>query len=276
MFELPEYTVLARQINKTLVGKTVKKGNLGNSPHKFVSYNRKHDEFTKLTRGKVMGQARAQGRWLIISMEPGYNLVLGECGGKVLFHPAGAELPSKYHLWIEFEDGSSFTVTTQMWGAMELFESGKEQERQYIKRMRVTPVERAFTSKYFSGLIDELLQGEKRSVKSLLTQDQLIPGLGNASAQDIMFHAHLLPRRPISELSTGQRQDLYHAIVDTVREIIDCGGRNDETDLFGKRGGYVRLMDSNAVGKPCPECRTKIQKIQYLGGTCYFCPKCQV
>lgn len=276
MFELPEYTVLARQINKTLVGKAVKKGNLGNSPHKFVWYNRKPDEFTKLTRGKVMGQSRAQGRWLIISMEPGYNLVLGECGGKVLFHPAGAELPAKYHLWIEFEDGSSFTVTTQMWGAMELFECGKEQERQYIKGMRVTPVERAFTFKYFSGLIDELLQGEKRSVKSLLTQDQLIPGLGNASAQDIMFRAHLLPRRPISELSMGQRQDLYHAIVDTVHEIIDCGGRNDETNLLGKRGGYVRLMDSNAVGKPCPECRTKIQKIQYLGGACYFCPKCQV
>jgi hypothetical protein len=25
------------------------------------------------------------------------------------------------------------------------------------------------------------------------------------------------------------------------------------------------------VGSPCG---TKIQKIQYLGGTCYFCPKC--
>ena len=201
--------------------------------------------------------------------------MLGECGGRVLFHPAGSELPEKYHLWIEFDDGSSFTVTTQMWGAMELFECGKEQERQYIKGMRVTPVDRAFTSKYFFGLIDELLKGEKRSVKSLLTQDQLIPGLGNASAQDIMFRAHLLPRRPLAELSAGQRQDLYHAIIDTVHEIIDCGGRNDETDLFGKRGGYVRLMDSNAVGKPCPECGTKIQKIQYLGGACYFCPKCQ-
>jgi formamidopyrimidine-DNA glycosylase len=110
----------------------------------------------------------------------------------------------------------------------------------------------------------------------LLTQDQLIPGLGNASAQDILFRAHLLPRRSLSELSMGQRRDLYNAIVDTVHEIIDQGGRNDETDLFGHRGGYVRLMDSNAVGKPCPECGTKIQKIQYLGGACYFCPKCQV
>jgi formamidopyrimidine-DNA glycosylase len=276
MFELPEYTILARQINKTLVGKTIQQGHLGNSPHKFVWYNRKPEEFEHLTCGKVVGKARAQGRWLIVPLEPGYNLVLGECGGKALYHPAGSELPDKYHLWIEFGDGSSFTVTTQMWGAMELFEAGREQERQYIKGMRVTPVERAFTFKYFSGLIDELLEGEKRSVKSLLTQDQLIPGLGNASAQDIMFQAHLLPRRPLSELSVGQRKDLYDAIVDTVHEIIEQGGRNDETDLFGKRGGYVRLMDSSAAGKPCPECRTKIQKMQYLGGACYFCPKCQV
>jgi formamidopyrimidine-DNA glycosylase len=276
MFELPEYTVLAKQINKTLVGKTIRRGNLGNSPHKFVWYNRKPEEFTHLTCGKVLGKARVQGRWLIIPLEPGYNLVLGECGGKVLFHPAGTELPAKYHLWMEFEDGSSLTVTTQMWGAMELFEAGKEQERQYIKGMRATPVDGAFTFKYFSGLIAALLQGEKRSTKSLLTQDQLIPGLGNASAQDILFQAHLLPRRPLAELSSGQRRDLYDAIVCTVKEITDQGGRYDETDLFGRPGGYVRLMDSAAAGKPCPECGTKIQKIQYLGGACYFCPKCQV
>lgn len=276
MFELPEYTVFARQINKTLVGKTVKKGNLGNSPHKFVWYNRKQDEFSRLTRGKAVGRACVQGRWLIVPLEPGYNLVLGECGGKVLFHPAGSELPDKYHLWLAFEDGSSLTATTQMWGAYELFEAGKEQERQYIKGMRPTPVDRAFTFSYFSKLIDELLKGEKRSTKSLLTQDQLIPGLGNAIAQDILFHAHLLPRRALAELSPGQRRDLYDAIIHTVREVIDQGGRNDETDLFGQRGGYVRLMDSAAAGKPCPECGTKVQKIQYLGGACYFCPKCQV
>jgi formamidopyrimidine-DNA glycosylase len=276
MFELPEYITLARQINETLVGKKVKKGNLGNSPHKFVWYNCKHEEFTERTRGKTIGCARVQGRWLIVPLQPDHNLVLGECGGKMLFHPAGSELPDKYHLWIEFEDGSSLTVTTQMWGAMELFKAGEEQERQYIKGMRVTPIDRAFTFGYFCGLIDELLKGEKRSTKSLLTQDQLIPGLGNASAQDILFQAHLLPRRALAELSAGQRRDLYDAIISTVQEIIDKGGRNDETDLFGQHGGYVRLMDTTAVGKPCPDCGTKIQKIQYLGGACYFCPKCQV
>lgn len=44
LFELPEYTTLARQMNETLPGKIIQQGNLGNSPHKFVWYNRTHKE----------------------------------------------------------------------------------------------------------------------------------------------------------------------------------------------------------------------------------------
>ncbi len=276
MFELPEFTILARQFNETLQGKVIREGRLGNSPHRFVWYNRTPEEFAQLTRGKKVGEARAQGKWMFTALEPGYVFTLGECGGKVLYHPAGEATPAKYHLFLTFEDGSSLTIMTAMWGAMELFEAGQELERKYVKGMRTTPAEPGFTFDYFSGMIDDLLKGEKRSVKSLLTQDQLIPGLGNAIAQDIMFRARLLPRRPLAELNPGQRRDLYAAIVDTVREVIEKGGRNDETDLYGRPGGYVRLMHSNAAGKPCPECGTPVQKIQYLGGACYFCPKCQV
>jgi formamidopyrimidine-DNA glycosylase len=276
MFELPELVTLAKQIDETIQGKTIREGCLGNSPHKFVWYNRKPEEFTLLTRGKTIGEAYARGRWLFIPLEPGYILALGECGGKILYHPAGMKLPEKYHLALTFEDNSALTTLTQMWGAMELYEAGLEKERKYVKDMRTTPIDPEFTFDHFSALIDELLRGEKRSVKSLLTQDQLIPGLGNAIAQDIMFHAHLHPRHSLADLNSGQRRDLYTAITDTLRAIIERGGRNDETDLFGKPGGYVRLMNSAAAGKPCPECGRMVEKMQYLGGACYFCPKCQI
>jgi formamidopyrimidine-DNA glycosylase len=276
MFELPELITLTRQINATLQGKIVREGVLGNSPHKFVWYNRKPDEFSGLIEGKSVGEASVRGRWMFVPLEPGYLLVLGECGGKILYHAEGKKLPERYHLLLRFEDATALSVMTQMWGAMELYEAGQEKERKYIKDMRVTPVEPEFTFDYFSGLIDELLQGEKRSVKSLLTQDQLIPGLGNASAQDIMFNARLQPRRSLADLTPGQRRDLYSAIRDTLSEITTGGGRNDETDLFGHAGGYARIMDSMAAGKPCPECSRTVEKIQYLGGACYFCPKCQV
>lgn len=276
MFELPEYITLARQLNESVAGKTIESGRLGNSPHKFVWYNRTPDEFVHLTEGKIVGQATVRGRWLFAPLEPRYVLLFGECGGRLLFHPAGARLPDKYHLWLAFADGSALTALTQMWGAMELYEAGQEQERQYVKGMRPTPVDAGFSFDYFTALIDALLAGEKRSVKALLTQEQLIPGLGNAIAQDILFHARLHPKHAIADLSQAQRRALYDAIVTIVQDVIAHSGRNDEFDLYNRPGGYVRLMDSRAAGQPCTSCGTVVEKIQYLGGACYFCPRCQI
>ena len=275
MFELPEFVTLAGQMNGVLKGKTIQRGQLGNSPQKFLWYNRSHEEFDLLTKGKTVGEARAKGKWLFLPLDPGYVLVLGECGGKVLYHLPGSKVPKKYHLYVTFEDDSFLTATTQMWGAMELYEKGEEQKRQYITGMKTTPIEPEFTFPYFSTLLDDLTNGKKRSAKALLTQDQIIPGLGNAIAQDILFRAHLHPRHPIADLNTDQRHTLYSAIVDTVGEVTEMGGRYDEYDLYNNPGGYVRKMDKNAVGHPCPECGAEIEKIQYLGGACYFCPNCQ-
>jgi formamidopyrimidine-DNA glycosylase len=141
--------------------------------------------------------------------------------------------------------------------------------------MRTTPVDPEFTVAYLSSLILKHSDEGKRSVKGLLTQDQLIPGLGNAIAQDIMFKARLHPRRSITGLSKAQVRILHKAIVETVAEAIRLGGRNDETGLYGIPGTYTRIMDKTTAGHPCPECGARIEKIAYLGGACYFCPECQ-
>ena len=62
MFEISECVVLANQMNDTLQGKTITGGDLGNSPHKFVWYNRSHEEFSQLTKGKTVGEAWVKGR----------------------------------------------------------------------------------------------------------------------------------------------------------------------------------------------------------------------
>jgi formamidopyrimidine-DNA glycosylase len=141
--------------------------------------------------------------------------------------------------------------------------------------MRPTPLDDEFNLEYFNDLIDLLVTGKKRSAKALLTQDQIIPGLGNAIAQDILFHSHLHPRHPIADLSNDDREILFDAIVSTVGEVIDQGGRYDEFDLYNQPGAYVRLMDKHAVTRPCPRCGDKVEKMQYLGGSCYVCSNCQ-
>ena len=276
MFELPEYITIARQMNQSLAGKTVLQGNLGNTPGKFLWYNRSHEEFTQLTSGKTIGAATVRGRWLFVPLDPGYVLVLGECGGKILYHEPGSAVPKKYHLHITFEDDSFLTTMTQMWGAMELYEAGRELEREYIKNMRPTPTDPEFTYDYFDQLVGEVRQERNYSAKALLTQDQLIPGLGNAIAQDILFQAKLHPRHDIGDLESHQRRVFYDAIQQTVNDVVEAGGRYDEVDLYGKPGRYARIMDKNALGYPCPRCGGKVTKIQYLGGSCYLCESCQV
>lgn len=273
MFELPEILTIANQINKTIKGKIIKKGVLGNSPHKFVWYNKKHSEFEKLVRGKKIGKARAQGNWMFVDLDPGYVLVIGEFGGKVLFHMAGSSVPKKYHLYITFMDDSFFTACTQMWGAVELYKKGDEKSGKYVKNMRLTPADKEFTYVYFKKLITGLK--EKKSVKGLLTQDQLIPGIGNAITQDILYKTGIHPRFPVTDLTEKQSRKLYDTMMKTVQTVIKKGGRYDEYDLYGNQGRYKRLMDKNTAGKFCPQCGKKIQKIQYLGGACYICPGCQ-
>ena len=272
---MPEILVLARQMRKELAGKTVAVGSLGTVAHRFVWYNRKPAEFAALTQGHVIGDIWTRGRWLFMALEPGYVFVLGECGGKVLLHRPDEARPRKRHLLLEFTDGSALSVTTQMWGAMELYVRGEELNRQYIRDMRPTPADDAFTMAYFESLVAEVSAGEKRSAKGLLTQDQLIPGLGNAIAQDILFRARLHPRRPVVDLRRSERQRLYRAIRKTVADVIKHGGRNDEYDLFNHPGGYIRLMSKDTAGLPCPACGTRIKKEAYLGGACYYCPNCQ-
>jgi formamidopyrimidine-DNA glycosylase len=275
MFELPELTTIARQMNGVLAGKMVHEGRLGNTPHKFVWYDRTHDEFTRLTQGAVVGRARARGKWLFVDLEPDYVLRLGEWGGRILYHEPPAQEPPKYHLLLVFDDDSLLSATTQMWGGVDLCDKGHELEGKYVQDMRITPAEPEFTREYFETLADAAGGGGKRSVKGLLTQEQLIPGLGNAIAQDIMFAARLCPKRLARGLSPAEMRQLYEAVVRTVADVTEAGGRDDEVDLFGRPGGYHRLMSAKSAGAPCPRCGATIQKLQYMGGACYVCPECQ-
>lgn len=275
MFELPEYLTIAKQMNKSISGKTVLSGVMGNSPHKFVWYNQNPQTFSRIVNGKTIGDAYCKGRWLFIPLEPGYVLVLGECGGKIILVDSN-NVPSKYHLLLNIEGNKSIYAMTQMWGAMELYRKGEELKRQYIADMRTTPLDKEFTYKYFKSLIDEARSEKKRSVKSLLTQDQLIPGLGNSIAQDILFNARLHPKTQIEVLSEEEIMNLYKSIKETVNDAAKNDGRNDEYDFYGNLGKYERVLDSKSIERGCPVCKSKIEKIQYLGGSSYYCSKCQV
>ena len=76
-------------------------------------------------------------------------------------------------------------------------------------------------------------------------------GIGNGCLQDILFRARLHPRHPAAALDVTERRRLYDSIRSTLEEMVDLGGRDCETDLIGRAGGYHRLMCNETAGQPC-------------------------
>jgi len=271
MIHLPEVLTIAQQMNDELKGKKIEYGNCGNSYHKFVWYSREPEEYEKILAGKTMGKVTGDGNWLLIPIEPGFMLLFGDMGGRILFHQNESTLPKKYHLMLCFEDQTYLTATIQLWGFLKLVEESEVANR----HKALTPMSDEFTYDCFEQLLGDYEEKEKKSIKYFMISKSGIAGIGNSYLQDILFKAKIHPRRPVADINEKECRALYDAIRGTIQEAIQLGGRDDERDLFNNKGYYKRILDSKAKGNPCPECETPIVKIQYLGGASYFCPSCQ-
>jgi formamidopyrimidine-DNA glycosylase len=276
MIELPEAITLADQINKTLAGKCLAGGMRGNSPHKFAFYNRDPEEYAAILSGRTLGRAMASGNTIRIPVEPGYLLVLGEGGERIVYHPNTAGVPAKHQLLLHFDDDSYLSVRISMWGACFLFTPDELAAHPFAGREKLSPLSEAFTRDFFEALFAGLAPDAKDSVKYFLISEPGVGGLGNGYLQDILFRAKLHPRHRAAQLTPGERDALYGALRDTLQQAVELGGRDTERDLFDQFGRYPKLLDSRSVGQPCPVCGTEITKEQFLGGAVYFCPVCQV
>ena len=275
MIELPEALIIGRQMDEALKGKRIAFGNRGNSPHKFAFSTGTPEEYAAILGGKSIGSTTSHGMSILTEVGPDHKLALG-CGGeRILLHPAGAKLPKKFQLLLQFDDGTALTVTISGWGNTLLLPASEAGQHAHVREDRITPLDGAFTPDYTKGLFAESGLGSSKSIKYFIVSEPGIWGIGNGCLQDILFRAKIHPRRKVVDIALGEQRALYDALQETLAQIIDLGGRSSEVDLFGERGGYARLMDSKTKGSPCPECGTPIEKIQYLGGSCYLCPTCQ-
>jgi len=276
MIELPEAITIANQINATLPGKRILEGMRGNSPHKFAFYSRSAEEYAAILPGKMVGETRAHGNLILTALEPGYTLILGEGGERILYHPSPASLPKKHQLLLRFSDNSCLSVSVQGWGAALLLENSEVASHPLAGRAGIDPLDSAFTLEHFERLFAGLPPQDPASIKFFLISKPGVLGLGNGCLQDILWHAGLHPRQRAVSLSEAERKMLYSALRSTLSEMSAQGGRDGDCDLFGRPGGYLRILHSKTAGTPCPCCSTVIEKEAYLGGTVYFCPRCQL
>ena len=271
MIELPESISLARQLNDTIKGKTIASVAANQSPHKFAWYNGDPTAYDALLKGKTVGEARGVGGKVEIAA--GDKRILLAEGINIRHFAAGETLPKKHQLMITFTDSSVLTCTVQMYGGLLAFTQGEYTDKYYQVAKRLpSPLSDLFDLPYFLELAEE---NPSKSAKAFLATEQRIPGLGNGVLQDILWGARVHPKTKINLLTGKEMEALFQSVKSTLRKMTDQGGRDTETDLFGKPGGYTTLLSKNTVGKLCPACGGIIEKTPYMGGSVYVCPACQ-
>ncbi len=123
------------------------------------------------------------------------------------------------------------------------------------------------------------LFAERRApVKNVLLNQNLLSGLGNIYANEVLFVAGIHPATPAGRLKRTQLSHLFRAVQTVLREAIKGQGStvSDYRNAEGAPGGYqnhLRVYDRE--GEPCPRCGARIKRMVLVGRSAHFCPRCQ-
>jgi len=275
MIELPEVVTFTAQMRERLVGQTFAQVEISEERPKWLFIAPDPAPFADGVAGRTIEDVTSRGKWIFLRLDSGETLLLGEFGGRLQVFGKDEELPKKRHITFTFTDGGMLVLAIQMWGFIGLLTEDEVATHPYAGTLGPSPIDPDFTLERWNGVLDTYLESENKPIKAFLTHERNVCGLGNGYLQDILFRANLNPKRKVATLAAEDRTALYHALRETLEEAIDLGGRDTERTLLGEPGGYVPVLDKRAKGEPCPRCGTPIEKIQYLGGSCYVCPSCQ-
>jgi formamidopyrimidine-DNA glycosylase len=125
------------------------------------------------------------------------------------------------------------------------------------------------------------LSRTQRPIKNAILDQNLVAGIGNIYASEILHEAGISPELPASLLSVERIQRIAAASCRILNDAIRCEGSTlgDGTyrTALNIDGGYQnkhRVYQKN--GELCPTCRRgRICRIVQAQRSTFFCPRCQ-
>ncbi len=132
-----------------------------------------------------------------------------------------------------------------------------------LRRLGAEPLDPAFSLRRLREIF-----GARRSVlKILLLRQDLVAGIGNIYADEILFQARLSPMRGLASLQRAEWTRLYRAIRTVLGRAVDS---------LSRRGQPVgRLLAVRGRSEACPRCRRALRTAPVGGRTTYYCGFCQ-
>jgi len=265
MPELPEVETIKRELEETVLGKKIVSVRINNPK---VIKEPARESFVNGLKGVTIKAIIRKGKLLIFELSSGRSLAIHlRMTGQLVYPGDRKQARVSFKLsdgkWLDFND-------SRLLGELRLLDDWRDLK--FIKQLGPEPFD--LTEKQFKALIS----GRKTKIKPLIMDQQVISGVGNLYAAEVLFRAGISPSRPASSLSEREKGLLFKEIKDTLKEAIKHRGSSVDqyVQLTGKPGSYVkyhRVYDR--LGKPCLICKTPIRRIALAGRGTYFCPKCQ-
>ena len=273
MPELPEAEVAARQLRERVVGATVRDCWIGR-----VDIVREGlPSLEHYRQAKITGVER-KGKSVILHFLCGQEprFLVAELGmtGLLLFRSTPTKHPHHTH-FILYLDGCS-EPDIRYWnprrfGRLSLLDQAGL-DRYVARRFGYDPL----TISHEQFLC--VLRATRSRLKSLLMHQQVIAGIGNIYANEILFRSCLHPNQPANTIPGKSIVRLYQVMGEVLREAIAMGG-SSVRDYFAPDGTEGKYKSRHLVyakaGEPCPNaCGTVI--CRSVGErSSFYCPTCQ-
>jgi len=264
--ELPDVETLARLLRRRVVGRRIRSARIltpgtVRSPSPLL--------FARRLRGRRVTAVHRRGKYLLISLEGGLVLAVHlRMTGDLEIVPA--RIPLDRHVRVRFlldgrgGRGEELRFTDQRrFGHMDLLSAAAGEDFAALARMGAEPLERAFTLEVFRAL----LRRRRGALKPLLLRQDVVAGIGNLYADEILYQARLHPGRRVESLRPAEVRRLHEAIRGVLRRATAGLSR------YGRPVGD--LLDAREVGGVCPRCGRPLQVSRLGGRATYFCPFCQ-
>lgn len=274
MPELPELEVVREVLERRLVGQTIDAVELGPAGAPIVVRDLTRRGFVERLTGACIAGVARRGKFLVFSlMSPGeesggrLELILNpKLTGRLQLAAAGDKRHAKTHVVFSLSGGGQLRYVDQ-----------KTMGQLYLTHdPGLVPDYPPMGPEPLGVSLEEFrerLRAYRGEIKGILTRGELVAGIGNAYADEILWAARLHPYRKRTALSPEEVERLHGAMRATLSEAIE-----KVREAMGE-SIHLKPRDFMAVhmkaGQPCPRCGTSISLVGANQRITNFCRACQ-
>ena len=271
MPELPDLVHVERVLGERLIRRKVTAARTGDPT---VLRMMVPGEFAGALVGQTVTTVERRGHFMRFGFDGDVVLVVNAMlvGKYRLLSPEEARVekdPSALGFALAFDDGADLRyIDDKRMGKVYVARPADEGQIPVYNDLGVDLLSPAFDRARF----DAITKSRRDQVRPFLMDKRALASIGNAYADEILFAARIHPKTFVRTLTEEDRDRLFAAINQVLRAAIDEIERRDAPadvkvrDFLSVRG---------RVGKPCPNCGTKIREVRVNDWDACFCPTCQ-